>query len=400
MAETTSTLSPPPFREGLCLPQPPLREPLLLSATWSRWIEQLYRRSGVPGPVGPAGPEGPQGIQGPQGEPGTPATLGPTLTTIEALTGTLNTLLYFTGTDVAALTPLTAFARTLLDDADQGAMRGTLGLGTMSVQNANAVAITGGTAQLSNLGLGTPATSNALQVVGASVLGYLNTLGLFEASAGINALHRNTDNIAAFWTNQNTGTGRYAVQCVGTAPASFGGTLHCADLVGIRTAPNAVYTCNLLYARASANGLGVQPSADTGPGAAISFQNAAGTNVGSITTTSSATAYNTASDRRLKHAIAPLTAALERVRALRPVAFRWNSTDEQDEGFLAHELQQVAPRAVTGQPEELNDDGSIRPQQVDSSKLMALAIAGMKEALAQIDALTARITTLEQALGA
>jgi hypothetical protein len=77
---------------------------------------------------GPQGIQGPQGLQGPQGEPGTPATLGPTLTTIEALTGTANTLLYFPGTDVAALSALSAFARTLLDDPDAAGMRGTLGV--------------------------------------------------------------------------------------------------------------------------------------------------------------------------------------------------------------------------------------------------------------------------------
>jgi hypothetical protein len=154
MADTNgTTLSPPPFREALIY-----RDQLLLTATWSRWLEQLYRRSGVPGPTGPAGPAGPQGepgptgpegpqgpegdqgpqgiqgIQGPQGDPGTPATLGPTLTTIEALTGAANTGIYFTGTDLAALFTLTAFARTLLDDADAAAMRGTLLLGTAATQ--------------------------------------------------------------------------------------------------------------------------------------------------------------------------------------------------------------------------------------------------------------------------
>ena len=98
---------------------------------------------GPPGPTGPAGPtgatgpegpEGDQGIQGPQGDPGAPATLGPTLTTIEALTGTANTLIYFTGTDVAALAALSAYARTLLDDADAATMQGTLGLGSAAVQ--------------------------------------------------------------------------------------------------------------------------------------------------------------------------------------------------------------------------------------------------------------------------
>jgi hypothetical protein len=87
-----------------------------------------------------------QGIQGPQGNPGTPATLGPTLTTIEALTGLVDTLLYFTGTDVAALATLTALARTLLAGATTAAMQSTLALvpGThVQAQDAELQAIAG-----------------------------------------------------------------------------------------------------------------------------------------------------------------------------------------------------------------------------------------------------------------
>jgi Chaperone of endosialidase len=159
-------LSPAPIREALVA-----RPSDLLTRPWVRWLDELSRHSGAPGPQGPAGPQGPQG---PQGVPGTPATLGPTLTTIEALTGTVDTMLYFTGTDVAALTALTPYARGLLGAVDAGTWRSTLGLGTMAVQNANAVAITGGTAQLSQASVGQTTqagydlTTNRLYAAGAS----------------------------------------------------------------------------------------------------------------------------------------------------------------------------------------------------------------------------------------
>jgi hypothetical protein len=71
--------------------------------------------------------------------------LDATLTTMAGVTTTANTLLYFTGVDTAASASITAFGRSLIDDADAAAGRTTLGLGTISTQAASAVAITGGT---------------------------------------------------------------------------------------------------------------------------------------------------------------------------------------------------------------------------------------------------------------
>lgn len=53
--------------------------------------------------------------------------IDPTLSAIAALTGIADRLIYFTGPDTAALTPLSAFIRTLLDDADASSARATLG---------------------------------------------------------------------------------------------------------------------------------------------------------------------------------------------------------------------------------------------------------------------------------
>lgn len=68
-------------------------------------------------------------------------------TGLESLAGlavTADTLPYGSGTNTYSLTPLTSFARTLLDDANNTAARTTLGLGTIATQNSSNVTITGG----------------------------------------------------------------------------------------------------------------------------------------------------------------------------------------------------------------------------------------------------------------
>jgi hypothetical protein len=59
----------------------------------------------------------------------------------------------------------------------------------------------------------------------------------------------------------------------------------------------------------------------------------------------------------------------------------------------------VVPHAVQGQPDEVNPDGSIKPQQIDHSKLVVWLTAALQEAVAQVQTLTARVDALESALG-
>ena len=66
------------------------------------------------------------------------------LAALSGLTSAADKLPYFTGSGTASLATLTTFGRSLIDDADAATSRTTLGLGTIAVQNANNVTITGG----------------------------------------------------------------------------------------------------------------------------------------------------------------------------------------------------------------------------------------------------------------
>jgi hypothetical protein len=110
------------------------------------------------------------------------------------------------------------------------------------------------------------------------------------------------------------------------------------------------------------------------------------TTVGYIDTNGSTTTYNTSSDYRLKNTIAPMTGALAKVARLKPCTYKWNSTGLDGEGFIAHELAEVCPDAVSGEKDAVNKDGSIKPQGIDTSFLVATLTAAIQELKAEFDA--------------
>jgi len=153
---------------------------------------------------------------------------------------------------------------------------------------------------------------------------------------------------------------------------------------------------------------------------AVSFSHQTNTSeIGYIGTTASATQYNTSSDYRLKESITYDFDATARLKQLKPCRFNFIiDADTTVDGFIAHEVSSIVPEAISGtkdamttevlyvEGDELPDGVSIGDvkeasvpnyQGIDQSKLVPLLTKALQEQQATIEALTARIVTLEKA---
>ena len=120
----------------------------------------------------------------------------------------------------------------------------------------------------------------------------------------------------------------------------------------------------------------------------IDFRNPNGY-VGSIRTTGSSTQFNTSSDYRLKENVEYTFDATTELKRLKPCKFNFKAdTDTTVEGFLAHEVAEVVPHAISGEKDATDDEDNPIYQQIDQSKLVPLLVKTIQE-------LEARITALE-----
>jgi hypothetical protein len=132
----------------------------------------------------------------------------------------------------------------------------------------------------------------------------------------------------------------------------------------------------------------------TGSQGVIGFVNPNGS-VGSVSTNGSNTAFNTTSDYRLKENVTPIANALETVAKLKPVDYTWKIDNTKGQGFIAHELQEVCPQAVTGTKDGVDKEGKPIHQSVDTSFLVGMLTAAIQELNAKVDAQAAEIAALK-----
>ena len=124
----------------------------------------------------------------------------------------------------------------------------------------------------------------------------------------------------------------------------------------------------------------------------ISFRNPNG-EVGTVSTNGSNTSFNTSSDYRLKENEVTISDAISKVKQLKPYTFNFKAdSSTKIDGFFAHEAQEVAPYAVSGEKD------AEKMQSMDYGKLTPLLTAALQEAISEIETLKTEVAALKSQL--
>ena len=244
-----------------------------------------------------------------------------------------------------------------------------------------------------NVGIGTSSPSAKLQIDSSSTTYSANIRvrngnfgnGVIGAASGILTVATDMNNIA-FYTASNLGVDGTSVPTnermridasgnllVGTTTVGLQNNMSCG-FVGLNTTSYAV----------------INHTNGTGGGNYYSAFGYNGSAIGSITQAgTTGVLYNVTSDYRLKTVIAPVSDAGQRIDALEPIEYDWN-TGGRTRGFLAHKFAEVYPNSVTGEKDAVDEEGKpvYQAMQASTSEVMA-------DLIAEIQSLRKRVAQLE-----
>ena len=227
-------------------------------------------------------------------------------------------------------------------------------------------------------------------------------------TSGSNNTH---DHYMSFWTRQNSPEGineRMRIDSYGrlligtTTPYSNNNVINIA--LNTTNSTSSPFPQGTVYRKLNFQGSNA---------VAIDFQDFAGSRKGSIQFNEAGTSFNTSSDYRLKENVVEITDATTRLKQLKPKRFNFiTDANTTVDGFIAHEVQDIVPEAITGSkdamkteeyevtPAVLDDDGNViteavmgtrevpEYQGIEQAKLVPLLVKTIQE-------LEARITALE-----
>jgi len=218
----------------------------------------------------------------------------------------------------------------------------------------------------------------------------ITDLYAFHANANLDS---GTNNYS-FYSDLASGAGNWAFYAGSGAPSHFAGGFYIRNTALTKeyisgTTANAIRVfCNSLSDANTPIEIRANWRSDANANVALVFTSDTSSSddapdvSGKIEFDNTTTYYRTSSDYRLKENIGGVLNPVERLKKLKPCSFNFIKNKEiRQEGFIAHEVQEVVPRAVSGEK-----DGT-QSQSLDASKLIPLLTAALQEALQRIEAL-------------
>ena len=276
--------------------------------------------------------------------------------------------------------------------------------GRITVDGSNIMAFSTGSATTErmridgsgNVGIGTSNPEGLLDVTGTTIArGGANGFALFAPKPGTSPIGANYDR---FWIRVDPSD---QVTTIGNTHGGTGSPRALAFLAANSERMRIDTAGNLLVGKTTASSgtagfvasaTGMSATNDSAEAANFNRQSSDGdliqlrrgaTQVGSISVTTTATAYNTSSDARLKENIAPADDAAALIDAIQVRKFDWKADgSHQRHGMVAQELLEVAPEAVSVPADE---DQMLA---IDYSKLVPMLIK-------EVQSLRARVAQLE-----
>jgi hypothetical protein len=139
-------------------------------------------------------------------------------------------------------------------------------------------------------------------------------------------------------------------------------------------------------------------------GSAIPFiaYTSTSTLAGYILSSGSTISFVQGSDYRLKEDILDMdkSATLSKLMQVKPVNFDWkDGTKINQDGFIAHELQEIFPQVIYGEKDAVNEDGSIKPQGINLVQLVPYLVASIQEQQKLITTLQEQVLELQTKVG-